>query len=45
MDASTSTIDTDDLYAERLDAFLQKQLADITTFAAREARPADEVVA
>ncbi|KZV68288.1 hypothetical protein PENSPDRAFT_634554 [Peniophora sp. CONT] len=38
-----SSPEIDALYAERLDAFLQKQLADITTFAAREGRSADEV--
>ncbi|KAI0033068.1 hypothetical protein K488DRAFT_48462 [Vararia minispora EC-137] len=33
----------DDLFQERLDAFLNQTLSDISTFAAREQRPADEV--
>ena len=44
MNASTSSKpETDALYEERLDAFIQKQLADVSTFAAREGRSADEV--
>ncbi|VDC04776.1 unnamed protein product [Peniophora sp. CBMAI 1063] len=45
MDASADATATeiDNLYTERLDAFLQKQVADISTFAVREGRSADEV--
>ena len=41
--SSASATEADNLYVERLDALLEKQVADIATFAARERRPADEV--
>ena len=41
--SSASATEANNLYVERLDALLEKQVADIATFAAREGRPADEV--
>ena len=41
--SSASATEADNLYVERLDALLEKQVADIATFATREGRPADEV--
>ena len=43
MDTHSSTLQ-DSLFMERLDMFLQKNLADIATFALKEGRTLEEVL-